>query len=460
MSTFPRLDSFLSFIHVVSGAYEPCTEDKAVCIYDQVLCPDTLICPPSPQPIFHDIEVICVAFFSFDLFTRVLTSWSVSSKLAGLLSDDWDETHKPDDPIPVYGPLTQMRKYFLRVPNVIDFAAIAPFYMNLLITTGGGAFMRVLRLFRLVRVLRLLKALSFLKNVDVTLALIAITIQKSTQTLVVFMFFVMMTSILFGCVIFMCEQGTFTVNIDYPDGAYVTPTADGLFLLRTSFATIPACMYWTFGPDSFPPVTVPGRAITAVLYMVSILGLAFPVGVISMEFEIAYRTETRRLLEISNAKARKKAMDLQREKGKNSKSGSSRRSVASKSDSGSVVDHTTVAADEVIIPPPLPPPLSVHAAKVRDAIVYTIEQSQLYMVELETMKEELLDYDDLRERGTLPRLNAEGKLDPVEDVGKANTSSKSLVERIAAALAPVGKGRLDTIKLDEEDPYGGTRSVY
>ena len=38
----------------------------------------------------------------------------------------------------------------------------------------------------------------FLKNVDVTLALIAITIQKSTQTLVVFMFFVMMTSILFG----------------------------------------------------------------------------------------------------------------------------------------------------------------------------------------------------------------------------------------------------------------------
>ena len=77
--------------------------------------------------------------------------------------------------MPRYSPAVQIRKYLLRIPNLIDFCAIMPFYLHLIMPTGGGAFMRVLRLFRLVRVLRLLKALSFLKNVDVTLALIGTT---------------------------------------------------------------------------------------------------------------------------------------------------------------------------------------------------------------------------------------------------------------------------------------------
>ena len=117
-----------------------------------------------------------------------------------------------------------MFKYALRVPNLIDFVAIAPYYFNLLQGKGGGgSFARVLRLFRLVRVLRLLKALTFLKNVDVTITLISMTLRNASQVLFVFLFFVLIIILLFACIIFMCEQGTFTVDNDYPQGNYNTP---------------------------------------------------------------------------------------------------------------------------------------------------------------------------------------------------------------------------------------------
>ena len=297
-----------------------------------------------------------------------------------------------------------------------------PYYLGLVIKSGGGAFMRVLRLFRLVRVLRLLKALSFLKNVDVTIALLSITIRKSSQTLIVFMFFIMIVCILFACIIFMTEQGAFEVNMDFPDGTYVTPTPDGTAIVKSAFVSIPACMFWTFYTDAFPPVTTPGRAITATLQLISILGLAFPVGVIAMEFEIAYRTETQKLLAKSNEKKRQKLMELKAAK-QSTKRGSSKRGRSdagsdgelnrsgrgddlSRSGRGSDMnfrnrrpksevgsgderseggDSTTIA-ETVDIPPPLPPLPSPAMQRVIDQINYNIDLVTRKIADLEATK--------------------------------------------------------------------------
>jgi hypothetical protein len=60
-----------------------------------------------------------------------------------------------------------------------------------------------------------------MKNVDVAMELISETLRQSTLLLSVFMFFVMIVIVLFGCVIYLCEGGTFTVTSDYPMGAYL-----------------------------------------------------------------------------------------------------------------------------------------------------------------------------------------------------------------------------------------------
>ena len=255
---FAILAYMLSTVPIFTAPPSPCTAELAVCSNDPTLCPGATICAPEPFPIFGYIETFCVAFFSFDYILRVSTCWSVNAKNAGVLPPGWEERDLIKKQImPQYSPAVQIRKYILRIPNVIDFCAIMPFYLHLIMPTGGGAFMRVLRLFRLVRVLRLLKALSFLKNVDVTLALIGITIERSSQTLIVFMFFVMIMCILFGCIIFMCEQGTFVVNVDYPNGAFVTPTPDKQYMVESAFISVPAGMFWSFGPDVFPAGNTP-----------------------------------------------------------------------------------------------------------------------------------------------------------------------------------------------------------
>ena len=77
-----------------------------------------------------------------------------------------------------------------------------------------------------------------------TIGLIGMTLRNSSQVLIVFLFFVMIIIILFGCVIYLCESGTYTVNNDYPEGAYLRVTSDGAGLEVTPFNSIPTSMYW------------------------------------------------------------------------------------------------------------------------------------------------------------------------------------------------------------------------
>lgn len=114
-------------------------------------------------------------------------------------------------------------------------------------SNGQDKFVRVLQLLRVVRILRLLRLLSFMKNVDVAKGLITETLRQSAFILSVFLFFVMIIITLFGCLIYLCEGGTYTITDDYPNGAYLRLSNTGRDLEPTPFDSIPTGMYWVIG---------------------------------------------------------------------------------------------------------------------------------------------------------------------------------------------------------------------
>ena len=187
------------------GVYTPSTCSSPSCDNDPVLCPSYQICEPIQLAPFDVIDSFCVYFFTVEYLVRLLTCWSVSPRLASILPADWEQTHPFGDPQPSYPNWKKVWYYFIRFNNLVDFSAIFPYYIGLLF--GGGqstSFLRILRLFRLLRLLRLL---TFIKNVEVTIGLIAMTAINSAQTVAVFFFFVLIVVILFGCIITIFEQG-------------------------------------------------------------------------------------------------------------------------------------------------------------------------------------------------------------------------------------------------------------
>ena len=120
-----------------------------------------------------------------------------------------------------------------------------PTYIGLSLSRSDQSrFQHILPLLRVVKVLRLIRLLSFLKNVDVARDLICETLKQSALILSVFLFFVMVIIILFGCLIYLCEGGTYIVNSDYPRGAYLRMGNTGRYLEATPFNSSATGMYW------------------------------------------------------------------------------------------------------------------------------------------------------------------------------------------------------------------------
>ena len=110
------------------------------------------------------------------------------------------------------------------------------------------------------------------------------------------------------------------------------------------------------------------------------------------------------------------------------------------------------------LPPPLPPPLGVQATKVQDSVNYNIELIKGYVAELEQLKEDLLDYDELCQKNQLPPLDKEGNI--IEDPSKTKGDEgpkMTLIERIAKALEPKCAGRL--VESAEEVANKNARAV-
>ena len=164
--------------------YVPTTCDQPVCNNDPLLCPDYMVCTDIELPLVLTVESFTTYYFTAEYGLRLLTVWAVTPRVAGVIPAAWEAEHvyNPHAPQPHYSPWYQTIKFVFRFKNLVDLAAILPFYLQYFTTNLPPTnFIRALRLLRLIRVLRLLKLLSFLKNVDVMIDLMLATLSQGEE---------------------------------------------------------------------------------------------------------------------------------------------------------------------------------------------------------------------------------------------------------------------------------------
>lgn len=266
----------------------------------------------APEAAFDAIESVCVIIFTIEYLARLLTVTAVptAAEEACLVK------HGSYSPPSHTGTTTCMsaaiakakrvtRKllsFILSPLNVVDFVAIAPYYVNLVSPTGTGGSLAIIRVLRLARVLRVFKFGSRMEG----LLLLGRTMQASADVLVFLLFFVLLGVVLFGSIMFFCESGEY----DETTGKFMRPDLNG-DLEPTPFQSIPHSFWWTIvtmttvGYGDFYPTSDAGRAIGALVMVAGVLVLALPITVIGGNFTEEYQ-------KVKSARAARKLADAAR----------------------------------------------------------------------------------------------------------------------------------------------------
>ncbi len=151
------------------------------------------------------------------------------------------------------------RAYLFSIYGVIDLLAILPTYIAFLVPEAAP--LLIIRLFRILRIFRVLRLLKFMSEANV----LAGALRASYRKLVVFFSLMMIITTIFGCIIYVLEG-----------------PANG-------FDNIPKSIYWaivtitTVGYGDVVPVTVMGRAVSAVGMILGFAIIAVPTGIITAE---------------------------------------------------------------------------------------------------------------------------------------------------------------------------------
>merc|ERR1719409_739746 len=171
-------------------------------------------------------------------------------------------------------------RWMLEFFNLIDLAAIAPFYIELIAEeiTGAQVFPFDLRVLRVVRVLRLFKAGKYSDDVRLIMG----AMYASREALLLLICFLLIAAILFAAIIFTFEQGTWVEE----KGCYVRPGES----ICSPFNSIPEAMYWaittitTVGYGDTLPTSKVSQVICCLCMISGLLVLALPVTMIGVSF--------------------------------------------------------------------------------------------------------------------------------------------------------------------------------
>lgn len=153
----------------------------------------------------------------------------------------------------------QPRKYIFSFFGIIDLLAILPIYLSLVIP--GSSYLIVMRAFRLIRIFRIFKLFQFLKEGDVLLY----SIRMSLPKIIVFFCFVVILVISIGTIMYVVEGSQ----------------------PNTAFKNIPVSIYWaivtmtTVGYGDITPVTPLGRFLSAFVMLVGYTIIAVPTGIVT-----------------------------------------------------------------------------------------------------------------------------------------------------------------------------------
>lgn len=190
---------------------------------------------------FYWFEVVCVVIFTVEYVLRI-----------------WSCTCREEFRHPLKGRYRQATQPMI----LIDFLAIAPFYVELLLPTGIDLrFIRILRLFRLFRIFRmggLVKALSTL----------AVVFKRKKEELSI-------AVAVLGIVVVLAASLMYLAEGDQPD---------------TKFTSIPASMWWamitvtTIGYGDMFPTTALGQFLGALIGFAGVCVFALPVAILGAGF--------------------------------------------------------------------------------------------------------------------------------------------------------------------------------
>eukprot|EP00930_Biecheleria_cincta_P037713 TRINITY_DN25913_c0_g1_i1.p1 TRINITY_DN25913_c0_g1~~TRINITY_DN25913_c0_g1_i1.p1 ORF type:complete len:972 (-),score=146.22 TRINITY_DN25913_c0_g1_i1:105-2981(-) len=240
-------------------------------------------CEPVADITFYYIEVVCIVIFTYEYLIRVFTSFTE----------------------PEFGSCECVRVLvYAKMPlNIIDVAAVAPFYLGLCLDSEAISGIRVLRLARVLRLFKLAK-----HHPGIQLCIEALI--SSGLPLAILAFFNLIFGIIFAALIYMIEGQTFSVDsrftnatvtamgqvlpAPHPTGVFVRQNAHSDSTSITPFRSIPVSLWWVFtttttvGYGDLAPTTPLGQVVGVCCFYTGVIFLALPIGVLSSNFETAY----------------------------------------------------------------------------------------------------------------------------------------------------------------------------
>jgi len=155
--------------------------------------------------------------------------------------------------------LQKPKYYVFSFYGVIDFLSIIPTYLSVII--AGTQALLVIRIFRLLRVFRVLKLVRFLGEANV----LFYALRTSMPKIIVFLVGVVSTTIIFGTVMYIVENG------------------------QNGFTSIPRSIYWcivtltTVGYGDIAPQTTLGQSMASIIMILGYGIIAVPTGIVTSE---------------------------------------------------------------------------------------------------------------------------------------------------------------------------------
>lgn len=179
--------------------------------------------------IFYDIQFIITILFSIEYAFRILT-------------------------------IRNKKNYIFSGMGIIDFIAIAPFYLSLIFP--------ILHFFVIVRMLRMLRIFRIFNLADYQQdgTFIVTALKESSRKIYIFLLFLVIFIIIIGSCMFVIEDG------------------------KNGFSSIPQGIYWavvtitTVGYGDVSPVTAGGKFLSILVMLCGYSIIAVPTGIVTSQF--------------------------------------------------------------------------------------------------------------------------------------------------------------------------------
>lgn len=241
--------------------------------------------PNSTPKSFARIEEISMTLFGLEYLFRFLAVPFCSYEILGMSPIEYNCLTFCCKHTRFLDPMRKLGNWFTRLMNFVDFLAIMPFYLTLIISGPAGRF-GFLRILRLARVFRVFKVGKYSEGIS----LYASVFSASSSALVLLFFFSMLNSIVFGSIVYILEKGVWSEE----DQMYMRPDLTGQGQEESPFTSMPQGFWWVFtttttvGYGDVYPTSTLGKCLAVLCMFIGIVSFAMPITIIGSNFSKMY----------------------------------------------------------------------------------------------------------------------------------------------------------------------------